>query len=124
MYLLLEESDKCTVSSRISQISSSSSLTRPSTLQSTSTQTPVNGKEKTKLITRPYSSGEHVVHPSLRYSLFPAIPPTINFVAEGEKGIFNSLIDSLIHYLKVIPSAHSIKSAYVITSSYTMTLKY
>ncbi|XP_076461978.1 uncharacterized protein LOC143294387 [Babylonia areolata] len=85
------DSDDYTISSNVSQSSAStvrphSRVSRPSTTQSTKSRDLAVGEERTWSFVRPVtSSGESVVQPALRQSLFPAIPPTINFVAEGEK---------------------------------------
>lgn len=65
-----------------------SASSRPSTTQSARSRAAGAGEERTRSFVRPLtSSGETVVQPALRPSLFPAIPPTINFILEGERGM-------------------------------------
>ncbi|KAL8567949.1 hypothetical protein ACOMHN_029124 [Nucella lapillus] len=85
------DSDDYTISSNMSQTSSStvrqhSAASRPSTTHSVGSRASAAGQERTRSFVRPVtSSGESMTQPALRQSLFPAIPPTINFVPEGEK---------------------------------------
>ncbi|XP_076436228.1 tubulin monoglutamylase TTLL4-like [Babylonia areolata] len=87
----VDDSDGYSVSSSMSHESSStvhlpSATSRPSTTQSSCGRSTVPGEERSVSTTRPLtSSGEMVVQPALRRSLFATIPPTVNFAGLLDK---------------------------------------